>query len=145
MDFTTRHVTLDVADTLKLVKEHPGTVVLLDCDPPEDFQFWFAPFSACELEKWWLERDTFDFNPNGVWDSVCKLFGVTPPPHRSFDVPGLFSYGDWELYRLWKRLRKLKRYYGGKICCDSDSYLKRPNGECIFHLGFKGDRNARRL
>lgn len=146
MDMGTRRQRLSVSEIMKLVRGHPGTVVLLKCDPPEDFQFWFAPFSACDLEKWWLERDTFNFNPDGVWDSAYKVFGETPPPHRSFDVPGLFDLGDsWELYRLWKRLRKLKRYYGGKICCDDDSYLERPDGNRLFHLGFRGDRSARLL
>jgi hypothetical protein len=142
MDMTTRHQKLTVSDTLKLVRQFPGTVVLLSVELPEKFGFWFAPFSGQDLENWWRERDSFDFNPSGAKDAIAKFFGKTPPPHREFDVPGMFSYeGTWQLGRLWSRLRKLRRYYRGKICCDIDSYLERPDGSRLFHLGFRGDPN----
>lgn len=51
MDMSTRRQRLGVSEIMKLVREHPGTVVLLKCDPPEDFQFWFAPRFPLAISK----------------------------------------------------------------------------------------------
>ena len=146
MSPSTEHRSLGVADTLRLIQKHHGTVVLLKCDPPEDGQFWFAPFSKEELESWWMKHESFDvYNENT--DMIYRIFGQTPPAHRKFDVPGLFVGFDnnWDLQRAWLRLRKRREFYTGKICCDFDSYLERPDGRRIFHPGFRGDASQKHL
>ena len=117
---------------------HRGEIVLRDVDYGRAVQFWLVPFSPAQLEAWWREQETFDSNPDGVLDELCRIFGETPPPHSEIDFPGIFidaeSEGDVD---LWVEMAESKKYYQCDLCCDSDSYLTRPDGSRIHHRGWK--------
>ena len=94
-----------------------------------------------ELEAWWRSQETFDSNPDGIWDPLFLAFGETPPPHRyRMDLPGqyLAAESDEEV-DLWMSMVCDGLHYLCGICCDTDSYLKRPDGGMLLPIpcGFR--------
>lgn len=115
---------------------HRGEIVLRIVDSGRKEQFWLVPFSASQLEEWWRGQESFDSNPDGVFDEFYQLFGETPPPHRQNEFPGIFIDAEYpEGGDLWVTMADSKEHYLCELCCDSDSYLKRPDGTRIHHRG----------
>jgi len=119
---------------------HVGEVVLRIFDPPEDYGFWLAPFSAAELEQWWMEQDRipFHWDPNSEFAQItCRVFGVEPEKYEPFVPPGVFLFdGSKQWFReLWKEMKATGKHYQCVLCCDTDSYLQRPDGTRVFHRG----------
>jgi len=143
MEMATRFENLNVAEIQKEIASHEGTLVLRICDPPENGIFWFSPFSENELIVWWQSQQSFMFNPEGCWDPLYKFFNEPPPPHRDFDVPGLFVCTDHDhdedVWQLWKKMFSTHKHATCELCCNSDSYLQLPDGRKFFHAGFKSE------
>jgi hypothetical protein len=121
------------------IAAHEGEIVLR---LTEDFryQFWLTPFaSAAELEAWWVSQGSFNPKPTKVSALLYEVFSETPPPpepYRDSDVPGEFLDEQWSRDDdLRGELDALKKHYRAFICCDSDSYLQRPDGSRIYHRG----------
>ena len=126
---------------LNKLQAHKGEVVLRGTDDMQ-YQFWLAPFNALELEQWWKTQESFAFNPGGWLDFLYQDSGRTPPPHRDFDVPGIFLDAEYpEGTKVWDDLIDLKKNYFCVICCDADSYLQRPDGSLIYHVGYTGTKD----
>jgi hypothetical protein len=126
---------IPVSTLQQALSAHVGEIVLRET-LDYDWQFWLAPFSATELERWWISQTSFMFNPEGIWDEVYRMFDEVPPPHRSFDIPGTFIDADYpDGTDLWSELSASKKHYRCEICCDSDSYLQRPDGTKLYHRG----------
>ena len=77
----------ELAEFSRQLKAHAGEVVLRDIDHGRAVQFWLVPMSTTELEAWWRSQDSLDSNPDGVMNDIYIVFGETPPPHRTLDLP----------------------------------------------------------
>jgi len=129
---------IDLASLSRQLEAHYGEVVLRDIDHGYASQFWLFPMSATQLEDWWRSKDTFDSNPDGVLDAMYEAFGETPPPHSSLTLPGTFLDADSsESVDLWVAMADSHKHYSCLLCCDSDSYHRRPDGTYIFHRGYR--------
>lgn len=128
--------------SIEKVLGHAGVVVLFLDDESDYHQFWLVPMNAAELEKWWTDLDSFDSNPNGIKDDLYKVFGETPPPHKDPPViPGVFVDAvSSDEDALWQSMFHDGQHYSCAMCCDSDSYLRRPDGSLIHHKGYRGDK-----
>lgn len=123
----------------QLIERHQGQVILRNVDCGRELDFWFVPFSATELESWWLSQKTFFANPNGDLDFLYEMFGEIPPPHSQIEIPGRFlTAKNSAQWNLWRELARSTRHYVCELCCDTDSYLKRPDGVYLYHAGFEG-------
>lgn len=121
------------------LQTHSGEVVLCEIDQGYKCQFWLVPLSAGELEDWWLSQDTFEDNPDGLWDALHEEFGEPPPPHSTHEIPGTFLDADAD---LWMQMEESGKHYYCMICCDSHTYLRRPDGSRIYHRGYTGEKTA---
>lgn len=122
----------------QLIDVHHGEVVLRNVDCGRELDFWFVPFSAAELENWWISQPTFFSNPEGELDLLYKMFGEIPPPRSEIKIPGIFlTAKNAEEWNLWSELLNSSLHYTCELCCDSDSYLKKPDGSLLYHAGFK--------
>ncbi len=137
--FMNRSLPIELAVLSHQIETHRGEVVLRDIDSGYEIQFWLIPMSANELEEWWRCQDTFDCNPDGALDALCEFFGETPPPHSTRELPGIFLDADSdEAVNLWCAMSASRKHYFCSICCDWDSYLRRPDGTYIYHHGNQG-------
>ena len=121
------------------IATHDGEVVLRLGEQTD--QFWLVPFSASQLEEWWRAQESFDFDPDGIHDMLCRQFGEPPRSlPRTREFPGRFIDAEYpEGGELWKEMADSKKHYICELCCDGDSYLKRPDGTRIYHRGYKAD------
>lgn len=120
-----------------VISYRSGIVVLRDLNS-EDSGFWLVPMSGVGLEAWWSSQATFEDNPDGVLDDLCRAFGEVPPPHSRIVLPGELLIAETrDEYDLWSRLWDDGEHYRCLICCDRDSYLKRPDGSVLYHKGYK--------
>ena len=133
-------------DTIQSVLAYrDGIVVLRDVDYSRSCVFWLVPMPDAEMEGWWLSQETFEDNPDGALDELYKVFGETPPPHSRIVLPGRMVDAEaQEEVDLWCRMADDGKHYICNICCDSDSYLRRPGGEFLYHRGFSGERYVNR-
>ncbi|MFM8364337.1 MAG: hypothetical protein ACKOAS_04225 [Verrucomicrobiota bacterium] len=121
------------------IEAHQGQVVLQNVDCGRVLKFWFVPFSEAELENWWISQPTFCSNPEGELDSLYKMFGEIPPPRSQIEIPGIFlTAKNAQEWNLWRELLQSSRYYSCELCCDTDSFLKKPDGSFLYHSGFEG-------
>jgi hypothetical protein len=59
-----------------------------------------------------------------------------PPPHSKADIPGQTLVAETEEdLALWERKWAAETHYACNLCCDGDSYLKRPDGAVLHHRG----------
>ena len=117
-----------------------GIIVLRDLDYSRDSGFWLVPMTGKELETWWLSQETFESNPEGSdVDMLYKWFlNKTPPPYSKIDIPGELLVAESEEDNdLWVRMAANHNHYFCNICCNDDSYLKRPDGKILHHKGFR--------
>jgi len=136
---TPAHLQLSPEETGERITAHTCEVVLRIFDPPEDCGLWLPPFNAAELEKWWMEQERIPFywNPsNELIEMERRVFGVEPEG-VTFEPPGLFLYDGSEIWfhDMWKTLRATGNHYECVLCCDTDSYLQRPDGTRVYHKG----------
>lgn len=126
-------------DTLNLrerIAAHKGEIVLRVTEDYE-YQFWLTPFtSAADLEAWWVSQEYVDCFRGGAWDEIWEAMGEELLPERAFKAPGEFLEEQWSKDDdLWGELDARKKHYRAFICCDSDSYLQRPDGNRVYHRG----------
>lgn len=121
------------------IEVHSGEVVLRDIDFFRGSQFWLFPGTAAELESWWQAQNTFDCNPDGALDALYQAFGETLPPHSTRDLPGVFLDVDSEkIVELWMAMGESTQHYFCTICCDLDSYLRKPQRTLFIPQGISG-------
>jgi hypothetical protein len=127
--------------TDKVLKHGTGLVVLRDVDYGRQQCFWLTPFTQEQLESWWQRQKRFECNPNGAYDLLYEVSGVKPPPHTdALEFPGqMIDATTHEAIRLWVDMSNADRYYVCNLCCETDSYLRRPDGIYIYHEGFIGE------
>ena len=117
-----------VASAISAYRE--GLVVLRDLET--ECGFWFVPMPPEDLEALWLAQESFDQNPDGSLDLFYTTINQVPPPHTTLILPGhLVIAESQEDVDLWRLMAKEKKYYMCFICCDADSYLKRPDGTIL--------------
>jgi len=127
-------------DTYEAVISYRNGIVVLRDLNSEYAGFWLVPMSGPELEVWWSTQETFDSNPDGALDELYRVFGETPPPHSKIVLPGeLLIAETQDEHGLWSRLWHDGEHYRCLICCDHDSYLKRPDGSVLYHKGYKSE------
>jgi len=140
------HFSLSREATRKRLKNHIGEIVLRVFDPPEDCGFWLTPFNLFELEQWWRAqtRIPFHWNPTEETITIEKMLGLilsekVDDDYRPFHVPGIFLYDGRKAWfrKMWDELRSAGCHYKCVLCCDTDSYLQRPDGSRILHKGSK--------
>lgn len=128
---------MEPAPLRQQLQAHQGTIILRDIDCGQQVQFWLVTFTPAELEKWWTSQTTFDPDPDGEFDTVYAMFGETAPLHGDRVIPpGKFlSVVTEDDLDLWVEMSETNEFYFCVICCDSDSFLKRPDGTRILHKG----------
>lgn len=130
---------MDIEKLVRTIETHSGEIVLRDVDSGRECQFWFFPGDADSLEEWWISQESFDSNPDGVLDELYMAFENVPPPHRTLPVPGTLIDADSpESLKLWISMSDTKKHYFCELCCNTDSYLRRPDRTRIHH---RGDRS----
>jgi hypothetical protein len=131
---------MDIESLARMIATHPGEIVLRYVDSGRECQFWLFPGGADSLEEWWRSQESFDSNPNGEFDELYRLLGKEPPPRRTLVLPGIFIDADYpEGTDLWESMSQKRKHYFCELCCDTDSYLRRPDGTRIHH---RGDRSS---
>lgn len=132
-------------DAAKAVIEHRDGLVVLTEWGFEHAKFWLTPFSAEALESWWLAVETFE-SPEQyeLTKTMAEALKEEPPPPKTAlppQIPGHFlspeTDPEWE---LWWKMEDSHDFYFAHFCCDSDSFLRRPDGTRLYHPGFEGDR-----
>jgi acetoin utilization deacetylase AcuC-like enzyme len=119
------------------VQHHSGTIVRLDAPDGEGHGFWLTGMTPAELESWWLSQKSFAWPLTPMDIILTETFGEGMPdlsaPVFRGPVSGEFIWASGPL--LWKFYREASGsdWYRGHICCDSDSYLKRPDGTYVGH------------
>ncbi|MFY8217044.1 MAG: hypothetical protein ACOVMP_10650 [Chthoniobacterales bacterium] len=119
------------------VQHHSGTVVYLDAPNHEDHGFWLTGMTPAELEAWWLSQKSFAW-PLTPMDIVLTKIFAEGMPHLSAPVfrgpaPGVFIWVSGPLLWNFYSLSSDPGRYHGHLCCDSDSYLRRPDGTYVGH------------
>lgn len=142
--------TLDVAsDILKKAIEdktqrhflthHSATMVLLSDPGSESDGIWATGMTPEELEVWWLSQPSFakpitpmDFFLHERFD--FEVPDLTNPVFYG-PVPGKIVYAEGALLRKFWREKATQwneiGWYAGHLCCDSDSFLQRPDGSYV--------------
>ena len=101
--------------------------------------FWLTPFSKQELEQWWIAQVSF----LQMSDDLKILYQACSEPvqtkFRTEEIPGIYIFADddilWDLFNL---MSDSGRHYKFTLCCDTDSFLKAPDGRVILHAGSEG-------
>lgn len=98
---------------------------------------WFPPFPIEELESRWVSMPSVEFAVKeflgGDWYEMA---------HSNYR---LIKIGKWkqhqflshEQYLLFRLIRPDR--YSGHICCDNDSYIRKPDGTRLYHAGYTGE------
>jgi hypothetical protein len=131
---------MDIAQLTRNIETHSGEIVLRYVDSGRECQFWFFPGDAAALEEWWKSQETFNPIPTEDVIELYKAFGEAPPTGgRTEPIPGEFVDADSpEKLDLWTSLSDRKTHYFCELCCDTDSYLRRPDDKThIYHRGYK--------
>lgn len=101
------------------------------------------PFTASELEAWWRAQTSFEFEGEDEL-LLAEIFGEPPRTHfRTEPIPGeklwATSRTSW---KLWEELSDSGRLCKARLCFDSDSYLKMPDGRVVLHQGCTAPKEA---
>lgn len=114
-----------------------GIVVLCENETDMDQYFWLVPMTGWELEEWWKNQLNFERDTKGDIRHLYQVLGGMLPEERKDGFPGNFLTTDeFEELALWEELAGDGCHYRCQLRCNSDSYLKRPDGEIIRHAGF---------
>ena len=114
-----------------------GVVVLCDNEADADQYFWLVPMTGWELEAWWETQQNFEQDPNGDVRRLYQVLGEIPPEEHKLGFPGEFLPAEeFDELKLWDDLAEDGCHYRCQLCCNTDSYLKRPDGGLIRHAGY---------
>ena len=116
------------------ISTHAGCVVLGYTDDCRAY-FWLVPFTATALEEWWRQQETFE-QGNEVTRVLADIFAEPLKKFRTEEIPGEMLWAEDDASnQLWDEMSDSATHYKARLCCDSDSYLKAPDGRSIFHRG----------
>ncbi len=130
-------------NTNEQVLNHCGMVVLRDIDWGYACQFWLLDMKPKEFEAWWEQQESFEeFHGTPGELAFYEAIGTKPPPVRMRpSLPGKrLGVDSEEDMELWMGMSETNKHYFCMLCCDSDSYLKTPDGRMIHHKGYHGDQ-----
>ena len=124
--------------TVKRVRSFTkGVVVVCGNETDMDQYFWLVPMTGWELEAWWRKHQNFERDPHGDIRRLYQVLGGLPPEERKEGFPGDFlSVDEFDEVDLWDELAGDGCHYRCQLGCNTDSYLRRPDGEIIRHAGF---------
>jgi len=105
----------------ELIGREKDFLVLLEEEYGYRHWFWFPEMEPEILIRWWKSLKTVD------------PYFMTPEP-----LPGSVIYAEDMEY--WYSLDKSGKYFSAHTHCDDDSWLKIPNKDYVYHLGYDGEK-----
>jgi len=130
---------------IEKVLSFKGLVILREFDHGSATDFWLAPMSGQELEKWWSNLETFHDNPPEHQEDMKHLAAFFNETWEAKEIwclewPGEIVDAKSDKERdLWLTLYETGNHYFCHFYGDSDSYLLSPTGGRILHKGFTPD------